>query len=257
LQQLRSTDSGIALCWLGNLGWLIAGGGRIFAFDLDLDSQLRRDRSPLNAEEIGPALDYHFVTHSHGDHFNRTTCAKLAASSACLFVVPANCLDIASEIGISEDRLVVARPGVPFERDGLSVQPFKALHGHKSFSLYGKANFDDCGYLLALAGMRLFQPGDTILLEEHLELTDIDILFVSPTVHNMYVDRSAILINTLEPAHIFPQHYGTYRETEENRYWTRGYPDELADLLPPRMRERFHKLTQGEVFRVEAPGEKR
>jgi hypothetical protein len=66
----------------------------------------------------------------------------------------------------------------------------------------------------------------------------------------MRVQRSAILINALEPGHILPQHFGTYLETDANRYWTKGYPDELEAMLPRQMRERFHKLAQGEVYVV-------
>ena len=64
----------------------------------------------------------------------------------------------------------------------------------------------------------------------------------------MYTDRSAILINRLEPAYIFPQHSGTYQVTDENAYWTRGYPDELKQRLSGELRKRFHKLKQGEMF---------
>jgi hypothetical protein len=87
-----------------------------------------------------------------------------------------------------------------------------------------------------------------VLLHQHLELSGVDVLFVSPTDHNMHVERSALLVNALEPEHIFPQHFGTYVETDANRYWTKGYPDELKTVLPRRMQERFHKLAQGQVY---------
>ena len=64
----------------------------------------------------------------------------------------------------------------------------------------------------------------------------------------MYIDRSMILINRLEPDYIFPQHFGTYRQTEENAFWTRGYPDELKQRLSRELQERYHKLQQGELF---------
>jgi L-ascorbate metabolism protein UlaG (beta-lactamase superfamily) len=118
------------------------------------------------------------------------------------------------------------------------------VHG----SVYRHANLQDCGYLLTLAGKRLLQPGDTVLLHEHLEISDIDGLFVSPTDHNMRIDSATILINAVEPRHIVPQHFGTYVQTENNRYWTKGYPDELKAILPRPMQQRFHKLEQGEVF---------
>jgi L-ascorbate metabolism protein UlaG (beta-lactamase superfamily) len=108
----------------------------------------------------------------------------------------------------------------------------------------------DCGYVLSIGGKKILQPGDTVLLHDHLELAEIDALFVSPTDHNMHIDRSVILINALEPEHIFPQHFGTYMQTDQNRYWTKGYPDELKARLPRPMRARFHKLAQGQVYRI-------
>jgi L-ascorbate metabolism protein UlaG (beta-lactamase superfamily) len=156
-------------------------------------------------------------------------------------------------LGIPESRLCVAHPGAPFEVRGLRVEPQRALHGHWHGSVYRGANLEDCGYLFTLGGKRILQPGDTVLLHDHLELENVDVLFVSPTDHNMHVQRSAILINALEPAHVFPQHFGTYVETDANRYWTKGYPDELGAILPKQTRERFRKLAQGELFVMRQP----
>jgi L-ascorbate metabolism protein UlaG (beta-lactamase superfamily) len=162
-------------------------------------------------------------------------------------VLPANCREKALGLGLPENRIVTATPGAPLEIQGIRVEPLHALHGHAQFSVYRGANLADCGYLLTFGSWRIFQPGDTVLLQQHLELVDIHVLFFSPTIHNMFIDRSLILINALEPEHIFPQHFGTYRETEQNRYWTRGYPEEVRELLSPSLKRRFHSLDQGEV----------
>jgi L-ascorbate metabolism protein UlaG (beta-lactamase superfamily) len=115
--------------------------------------------------------------------------------------------------------------------------------------VYRRANLDDCGYVLTLGGRRIFQPGDSVLLQDHLEdLGDVDVLFVSPTFHNMHVAASKTLIETVRPEFVFPQHFGTYRPTDQNSYWTVGYPDELRAALSRAMQERFHKLDQGEIF---------
>jgi len=250
LDDLIATREGIALCWLGNLGWLIRGDGLLVATDLDLDRPGRIQPSPVSSVEIAPLLDVHLITHEHEDHFSSPTCALLAEHSDCTFVVPANCADKARGLGVPETRLCVAHPGAPFAVRGLQVEPQRALHGHWHGSVYRGANLEDCGYLLELGDKRILQPGDTVLLHDHLELEHVDLLFVSPTDHNMHVERSAILINALEPAHIFPQHFGTYIETDANRYWTKGYPDELQAVLPRRMQERFHKLAQGDIHAI-------
>jgi L-ascorbate 6-phosphate lactonase len=165
-----------------------------------------------------------------------------------------------AELDIPADRIVVAEPRRPFDLLGLRVEPLHAIHGDRDFTvLTHEAGFLDglrynCGYVLTIHGKRFLQPGDSLLTEEHLGLPDIDVLFVSPTVHNMHVDRSLILVNRLEPELIFPQHFGTYRENPDNRFWTRGYPDELAERLSGTLRRRFHRLRQGERFVIETGG---
>jgi hypothetical protein len=97
--------------------------------------------------------------------------------------------------------------------------------------------------VLTIGGKRFLHPGDSVLTEQHLGLKAIDVQFVSPTVHNMYIDRAMILINRLQPAYIFPQHFGTF--------WTRGYPDELKLRLSADLQKRYHKLRQGQMFVLE------
>ena len=250
LEELTASQSGIAVCWLGNLSWLICAQGQLIAFDLDLDLDLRLQPSPVPATAIAQSLDVLFITHEHGDHFNATTSAVLARESDCRFVVPANCEAKARTIGVPEERVCIARPRASFDLPGIHVEPLRALHGDRHQAVYRHANLDDCGYVLTLGDQRLLQPGDSVLLQEQLELTDIDILFISPTDHNMAIKPAATLISALAPQHIFPQHFGTYRQTDDNRYWTKGFPDEHAAALPDTLRDRYHKLRQGEVFRL-------
>jgi L-ascorbate 6-phosphate lactonase len=208
LEQLMTSPADITVCWLGNLSWLIHVDGRLIAFDLDLDHDLRSAPSSIPTEEIAPVLDLLFITHEHGDHFNTTTGAVLAERSSCLFVIPATCIAKARSIGVTDERLRIARPREPFDLLNIHVEPLRALHGDRHQTIYRNANLDDCGYLLTVAGQRLLQPGDSVLLQDHLDLKDIDILFVSPTEHNMLIEPAALLIQALQPGFIFPQHFG-------------------------------------------------
>src|SRR5688572_23282740 len=159
------------------------------------------------------------------------------------FVVPANCVERAKGLGIPDSRIVVARPREPFEVAGIRVEPQRALHGHTNFAVYRGANLDDCGYAITLCGRKIFEPGDSVLLQDHVEeLADVSVLFVSPTLHNMHIAGSKTLIEAIRPDYIFPQHFDTYRPTEQNSYWTVGYPDELRTTLPPELQKRFHRL---------------
>lgn len=256
LAQIRNHHRGIALWWMGNDGWLIKAGEILFATDLDLETEEKVFPPPIRPGLLAEELDVAFVTHHHGDHFNGPTLQVLSRRPKCRFVLPRTCLDGAGKLGISRDRIVVPSPGSPFEVKGIRVEPIHAIHGNQDFTvLTRESDFVDsiasnCGYVFTVQGKRILQPGDSVLTEEHLNLKNIDILFVSPTVHNMYVDRSMILINRLEPAHIFPQHFETYSETPDNQFWTKGYPDELHQRLSVELKKRYHKLTQGEMFVV-------
>jgi L-ascorbate metabolism protein UlaG (beta-lactamase superfamily) len=235
---------------LGNLGWLIGGQGRLIAFDLDLDHELRLQPSPVLTADIARMLDVLLITHEHGDHFNAETAAILSQISDCLFVLPVNCLSKAKRVGIPRERIFIARPGIAFDLLDITIQPIRALHGDKKHAVYRYANLDDCGYIVTVKGKRFLQPGDSVLLQDHLECQDIDVLFVSPTEHNTHIEDSLTLIVTLKPDYIFPQHFGTYHQTKQNAYWTRGYPDELKAALPISMQKRFYKLRQGDVFKI-------
>jgi L-ascorbate metabolism protein UlaG (beta-lactamase superfamily) len=252
-EEIAAHHTGIAVWWTGHNGWLIKSGNRLIGTDLATEDEARLYQSPISAEELAPLLDIAFITHRHGDHFNRKTTRILAEKSRCVFVLPANCAEDARRLGIPADRIKVAAPRQPFEQNGVKVTPLRAIHGNPKAAVYFDANLEDCGYLLELGGKTFLQPGDSVLLEDHLFLKHVDVLFFSPTEHNMQIDPSVILINELEPEYILPQHRDTFRVTPQNRYWTGGYPYEVKFRLSKRLQERFHVLKQGEkvVIKVE------
>ncbi|MFB3924069.1 MAG: MBL fold metallo-hydrolase [Terriglobia bacterium] len=241
---------------MGNDGWLIKSDRTLIGTDLDLDTEDKIQPPPLSAQELATELDVAFVTHHHGDHFNTPTLKILGQGKRCIFVLPQTCVRQALELGIAKDRIIVPEPLHPFEVKGIRVEPIHAIHGNQEFTVltrepdFVESIAHNCGYVINLQGKRLLQPGDSVLTEEHLSLKNIDILLVSPTVHNMYIDRSMILINTLEPAYIFAQHFGTYVVTDEDRFWTKGYPDELRERLSKELQKQYHIPKPGEMFEI-------
>jgi L-ascorbate metabolism protein UlaG (beta-lactamase superfamily) len=253
IDDIRGHRQGLAVWWTGNAGWLVKSGDQLVGFDLDLSLSQKVQPPPVTAEALAGELDVAFVSHHHGDHCNTATLRTLATGSRTTFVLPPSCLKRAN-LSVAADRIVVPAPGRPFDLEGVRVEPIHAIHGNQEFSvLTRETDFiesirTNCGYVVTIGDRRFLHPGDSVLTEEHLGLRDIDVLFVSPTVHNMYIDRSMILINRLQPGYIFPQHFGTFRETDENRFWTRGYPDELRLRLSADLQQRYHKLDQGRKF---------
>ena len=251
LEQIQAHESGIAIWWVGQNGWLIKLDTVLISTDLVLDDPQRVSSPPISVSELAPELDVSFVTHEHGDHFHNGTSRALAQESECVFVVPQNCVEKALRLGIPEARVHVAGPREPFELKGIGVRPLRALHGNPKYAVHEKANFEDCGYLIQYGGRSILQPGDSVLLEDHLFLKHVDVLFFSPTVHNTHIDRSVILINELKPDYILPQHRNTYRETPENQYWTHAYVEEVRWLLSEELQARYRVLGLGERLIIE------
>jgi L-ascorbate 6-phosphate lactonase len=257
LDQVRAHHRGMAVWWVGNAGWLIKADDLLIGIDLDLSSAEKVQPPPILAEELASELDVAFVTHHHGDHCNVPTIEALAAGSRTVFVLPQSCLKEMPGLSLPASRLIVPEPLHPFDVKRIHVEPIHTIHGNQEFTvLTREPDFveniaHNCGYVLNILGKRFLHPGDSVLTEEHLSVKNIDVLFVSPTVHNMYTDRSMILINHLQPAYIFPQHFGTYRETENEAFWTHGYPDELKLRLSEDLQKRYHRLTLGGTFRIQ------
>jgi L-ascorbate 6-phosphate lactonase len=247
ITEIKDHKTGMAVWWTGHNGWLIKYKDILIGTDLALESDERKIASPVSAEELASELDISFISHEHGDHFERETSRILSEKGDCLFVMPTNCVEIAQdEIGIDADRIRVATPRDAFSIGEVKIEPIRAIHGNPKFAVYYDANLEDCGYLITLGGKRLLQMGDTVLLEDHLYLKHVDVLFFSPTEHNTHIDPSVILINELEPDYIFPQHRDTYQVTPQNRYWTSGYPYEVKFRLSKSLQKRYYILAMGE-----------
>ena len=249
--EIRNHHNGLAVWWTGHNGWLIKSGDTLVSTDLVLETEEDRlYEPPVSATEIAEDLDVSFITHEHGDHFSRATSKILLEKSQCIFVLPETCLEAAREMGIPDSRIRIAIPRDSFMVKGVSVKTLRAIHGNPKFAIFYGANLQDCGYLIKMGGKDFLQPGDTVLLEDHLFLGHVDVLFFSPTEHNMHIQQSLILINEVEPDYIFPQHRNTFRVTVENRYWTTAYDHEVKMYLSKPLQARYHILDHGEKIEI-------
>jgi L-ascorbate metabolism protein UlaG (beta-lactamase superfamily) len=251
INEIKNFKNGTSVWWAGNDSWIIKSDNVVIATDLFLEEEGRIDPLPVTAEELAGVLDVSFVTHGHGDHFNEYTSRILLEKSACMFVIPESCLPIARKLKIPDNRIIIAHPrGEPFEIKGIKVSPLRAIHGDLNFAIYYDANLQDCGYLFTIRGKTFLQPGDTYLLQDHLFLKKVNVLFFSPTEHNTYIDPSVIMINTLDPDYILPQHHSTIKVAKDNYWWTQGYPQEVYIRLSKPMQEKYHILKMGGMMEI-------
>jgi len=246
LEQLQKSAVPAAL-WQGNNGFILYDGKRMIATDLDLTLSERIFPPTVNLDELAQKLDLLLITHGHEDHFSAATVKHLLRGTRCRFVIPESCREKALAIEGLAPRAVFAKPGDVLEVSGVRVECIRALHGHIGGTVYSGASMLDCGYRFFFGGQWFYQPGDTVLLEEHLDMR-ADVLFVSPTEHNMGVENAVRLIRMIQPETVILQHHSTYHENAENRFWTHGYVTEVLEALSAEERKRCVVPEQNRVI---------
>jgi len=248
-----------ALWWLTNAGFLINARGTLLMIDpvisLDPDAAGRSETGlrllvslPIEARDV-PRLDAILYTHADDDHFGLGTAEALVGTKA-VFVGPPPVIEKVAGLGLSPERVRVTEPGVAFDVGRVKVEPTPADH---PWQLRDPARFgppwkpeDCCGYLIDTPDGRIWCPGDTRLLDDHVQMQDVDVLLldVGRSEYHLGVDNAARLANILDPPHIIPYHWGTYDAAEHPAY--NGDPAEVAGKL--HNPERFHLLAPGEGF---------
>ena len=237
-----------AALWQGNNGFILYDGRHMIATDLDLTLNERIQPPTVDLDELAQQLDLLLITHGHEDHFSTATVKRLLEKERCRFVIPESCREKALSIGGLAQRTLFCRPGDVLEVCGVRVECIRAVHGHIGGSVYSGASMLDCGYRFTFGGLCFYQPGDTLLLEEHLDMRNVDVLFVSPTEHNMGIDNAVRLIRMLKPGKVIFQHHSTYHENDGNRFWTHGAVKEVLDVLLDEERKRCIVPEQNRVI---------
>ena len=148
-----------------------------------------------------PKADYIFVTHEHGDHFDKET-IKVLSSDATTLIANGRCADM---LGYGKtmkngDKMDMA--------DGFTVEAVPAYNtteGHLQFHPKGRDN----GYILTIDGFRIYIAGDTEDIPEMAEIKDVDVAFLPCNQpYTMTTDQLVKAARTLKPKVLFPYHYG-------------------------------------------------
>ncbi len=250
---------GTALWWLTNAGFLINSRGTLAMIDpvisLAPDAPQTSETGmrllvalPLEARDV-PRLDVVLYTHADDDHFARQTAGSLFGTGT-LFVGPPPVGGELGQMGLPANRIQTASASEAVEVGGVSITATPADH---PWQLRDPERFgepwkpgDCCGYLLDTPDGRIWCPGDTRLMGEHVQMQGVDVLLldVGHSEYHLGVEAGARLANILDPPHIIPYHWGTYDAPDHEAY--NGDPAEVRERL--HNPGAFHVLAPGEEF---------
>jgi len=197
-QKMAFETDGLKVEWLGHSAFRLTGERKIIYID---PFQLAEGASAKKADII-------LITHEHYDHCSRQDVAKIMNSDTIIVTV-ADCQSKLS--GLSVKEIVLVEPNNVYDVAGLKIATVPAYNLAAKF--HQKIN-DWVGFVLMLAGKRIFHAGDSDFVPEMKNLKNIDIAMM-PVGGNytMGANEAASAVNAFKPKAAIPMHYGAIQGT--------------------------------------------
>lgn len=176
----------------------------------------------LHADPVSREADYDLlpdasiilVTHSHGDHLDPGTISKIKTPSTAIFCNENSSKDL--------DGAIVLQNGDQYEFSGLegikmhidAVPAYNIKH-ERSAGVPFHPKGDGNGYIISLAGKRIYIAGDTENIPEMEEFENIDIAFLPMNLpYTMSVDMAVDAAKKINPEYLYPYHFGSSNTDE-------------------------------------------
>ena len=148
-----------------------------------------------------PKADYIFVTHEHGDHFDRATLGLLSGGKTQI-ITNKRCADMygSGKVMANGDKMQIRNDFI-IE----AVPAYNTTDGRQQFHPKGRDN----GYILTIDGLRIYIAGDTEDIPEMESIKDIDVAFLPCNLpYTMTTEQLVKAARTIKPKVLFPYHYG-------------------------------------------------
>jgi L-ascorbate metabolism protein UlaG (beta-lactamase superfamily) len=147
-----------------------------------------------------PKADYIFVTHEHGDHFDKEA-IRLLQSENTQLVMNKRCADMYGPCAVLDNDQSATLGVIQVE----AVPAYNITEGRTQFHPKGRDN----GYILTLDGLRIYIAGDTEDIPELKDIKDIDIAFMPCNQpYTMTPEQLVKAAKIVKPKVLFPYHYG-------------------------------------------------
>ncbi len=145
-----------------------------------------------------PKADAILITHHHDDHFDPEAVEMLRQSDTVIIAngVVAPMIEGAEALGVG---------GSTYMNSWLAVEAVPAYNVERT--QYHPRERGDNGYIIEVAGRRIYVGGDTELTPEMLAVSDIDYLFLPVNLpYTMTVEMAVEAARTIRPRVFYPFH---------------------------------------------------
>lgn len=243
----KSNDTKI--WWMGSASMMINSHGTnimidplLEGFDMPLLIEM-----PIMPSEV-PHLDGVLITHIDNDHFSRLTCCDL--KPVCdSYHAPHY---VASEM--DKEGLMGTGHGIgeSFTVGNIKATLTPARHnwqnGAKKWAFREWKEEDYCGYWMETPDGTIWLPGDSQLLDAHLEMPQPDVILFDFADNSWHItlDGAIRLANTYPNADLICIHWGSVDAPEMTPF--NGNPESLVErVINP---ERIKVLAPGEAYQL-------
>lgn len=180
--------------------------------EIEIDPVTKLGNKMINYGSM-PKADYIFLTHEHGDHFDKEAIKQLTGGKTQL-IANKRCAEM---LGYGEI-MVNGQTSMFNDIKVEAVPAYNNSEGRTQFHPKGRDN----GYILNIDGLRIYIAGDTEDIPEMQNVKDIDIAFMPCNQpYTMTIDQLVKAAKTVKPKVLFPYHYG---QTD-----VKGIPSQLKD----------------------------
>ncbi|MCB1476667.1 MAG: MBL fold metallo-hydrolase [Rhodobiaceae bacterium] len=157
-----------------------------------------------SAYEGQPAPDVILITHEHPDHFNVETLQALAGEGTRVVTNPSVYEKLPEALKAKATQVANGEQTKIGEMSIDAVPAYNTTEERLKYHPKGRDN----GYVLGVAGKRIYIAGDTEDIPEMRALKDIFIAFVPMNLpFTMDVDQAASAVAEFKPTYVYPYHY--------------------------------------------------
>ena len=168
--------------------------------EIEIDPVMKMGNKTIDYAAM-PKADYLFVTHEHGDHFDKEAIKTLSDAETQL-IMNGRCAEMygAGKVMKNGEKVELAKN---FTVE--AVPAYNITEGRTQFHPQGRDN----GYILTIDGMRIYIAGDTEDIPEMEGIKNIDIAFLPCNQpYTMTTEQVVKVAKTIQPKVLFPYHYG-------------------------------------------------
>ncbi len=204
---------------------------------------------PIEAKDV-KKLDAVLITHTDFDHLGFKTVVDLLPSGAIYYATQYTA-DELLRLRIPPQRIKVIKAHDRFTLGEVEIEVTPADHPWQDNAPNLDYTFkpeDCCGFKLYCQEGIIWNTGDTMLLPEHMQHTDADLVFMDfsddpPSCH-FGVENAIMLANHMAKADIVIYHWGTHDAADIG--WCNCDPEEIRPQI--NNPGRFKVLTPGEKY---------